>query len=952
LASFFNSVGVIPGSTFRETTGAALANQGVAGCKKLVDDMLQDGGGVLFIDEAYQLASAKNPGGGAVLDYLLPEVENLRGKIVFLIAGYQKQMEEFFAHNPGLPSRFPIELKFADYLDDELLRILELKVRLKHKNRMKAEDGLLGLYCRILTRRIGRGRGKDGFGNARAVENSLTAVYQRQATRIRKQRQKGTSTDDFLLTKEDLIGPEPGEALERSEAWKKLQGLVGLKSVKSSVHALLESVRQNYQRELAEEAPIQYSLNKVFLGSPGTGKTTVAKLYGQILADLGMLSKREVVVKNPADFVGSALGQSEQATKGILASSVGKVLVIDEAYGLYGGGGVGSTADPYKTAVIDTLVAEVQSVPGDDRCVLLLGYRAQMEAMFQNINPGLSRRFPLDSAFEFEDFDDDDLAIILDLKLRQAGFTATGEAKGVAKDMLSRARNRPNFGNAGEVDIILDAAKARHQKRLANKEANSPSLLEAVDFDEDFDRASRRETDTKQLFAGTVGQEDIVAKLQTYQETVRRYKSLNMDPTEAIPFSFLFRGPPGTGKTTTAAKMGKVFYDMGFLSTAEVVECSASDLVGQFVGQTGPKVLQMFDKALGKVLFIDEAYRLADGHFAKEAMDEMVDAVTKPRYFKKLIIILAGYKDDINRLMATNPGLTSRFPDVIDFRSLTPSEGLILLCKLLQKQKARMEQRSVIMDMSVLESPSRDFKDETLSLLSDLTKQQQWANARDINTLARDIFIDAMGKGNVEQDRRITVGEELVPAHLSRMLQERQSRAASVSADLLSKLGFTSPPQPSATDPTLPQNPTATTRSVTATNQETDDPSKEVVEPENFLNGEPEPPAKSRDAQRDAGVSDEVWEQLQLDRAAEQEREVEHERLVEASKKAVDDEEREKMVRQLIEEEKRRKKEMEMKKKLAASGQCPMGYEWIKQEGGYRCAGGSHFLATAQLEGL
>ena len=100
-----------------------------------------------------------------------------------------------------------------------------------------------------------------------------------------------------------------------------------------------------------------------------------------------------VVIKNPADFIGSALGQSETNTKNILSTTVGKVLIIDEAYMLYSGsGGTGNQSDMYKTAVIDTIVAEVQSVPGEDRCVLLLGYEDEMRTMFQNVNPGLSRR--------------------------------------------------------------------------------------------------------------------------------------------------------------------------------------------------------------------------------------------------------------------------------------------------------------------------------------------------------------------------------------------------------------------------------------------------------------------------------------------------------------------------------------------------------------------------------
>jgi AAA lid domain len=256
-----------------------------------------------------------------------------------------------------------------------------------------------------------------------------------------------------------------------------------------------------------------------------------------------------VVVKNPADFVGSVIGESEKNTKGILASTVGKVLVIDEAYGMFGGekgSEGGSQANPYKTAVIDTIVAEVQSTPGEDRCVLLLGYKDQMEDMFQNVNPGLSRRFPLDSAFLFEDFTDDELRQILDLKLKQQGFEATDQGKKVAMEVLCRARNRPHFGNAGEVDILLNGAKARHQQRLSTgKKSKNAATLEAYDFDPDFDRGERAETNIRKLFEGVVGCESIVAQLERYQETARTMKKLDIDPREHIPFNFLFRGPPG-----------------------------------------------------------------------------------------------------------------------------------------------------------------------------------------------------------------------------------------------------------------------------------------------------------------------------------------------------------------------------------------------------------------------
>lgn len=257
-----------------------------------MEDILNDGGGVVFIDEAYQLTSGSSHGGGAVLDYLLPEVENLTGKIVFVLAGYNKQMESFFAHNPGLPSRFPVEMKFADYTDDELLRIFELKLR-KACSGLRCEDGTAGLFCRIVARRIGRGRGREGFGNARTVENVVARIAKRQATRLRRERRAKKQPDDFLLTKEDLIGPKPAEALVKSKGWEKLSKLIGLKEVKQAVQALVDSAQENYERELSEQPLVEYSLNKVFLGNPGTGKTTVAKLYGEILVDLGFLSKGE-----------------------------------------------------------------------------------------------------------------------------------------------------------------------------------------------------------------------------------------------------------------------------------------------------------------------------------------------------------------------------------------------------------------------------------------------------------------------------------------------------------------------------------------------------------------------------------------------------------------------------------------------------------------------------------
>ncbi|KAI0139324.1 P-loop containing nucleoside triphosphate hydrolase protein [Xylariaceae sp. FL1272] len=872
-ARFLTSMGVIAGACFKETSGSKLANMGVSGTEQLVQEVVDDGGGVIFIDEAYQLSSGNSPGGRAVLDYLLAEVENLNSKVVFILAGYAKQMETFFAHNPGFPSRFPHELKFDDYTDDELLRILQSKINAKYSGRMNVEDGTQGLYCRIVARRIGRGRGKEGFGNARAVENMVAMISQRQSERLRRQRRQRENPDDFLFTKRDLIGPEPSSVLDTSAAWKKLQDLIGLSSVKNSVGALVDTLKDNYLREVEEQPIIEYNLNKVFLGNPGTGKTTVAKLYGQVLVDLGMLSNGEVVIKNPSDFVGGHLGQSEQQTKGILASTKGKVLVIDEAYGLYGGNasqGGGGFSDPYKTAVVDTIVAEIQSVPGEDRCVLLLGYKEQMEEMFQNRVLGVG---------------------------------------------------------------LFD-------------------LLEAVDFDEDFDRLSQAETNVALLFKDTIGSESIVTKLQDYQHTVQTMKAMGLDPQESIPFTFLFRGPPGTGKTTTARKIGKVYYDMGFLAQAEVIDCSASDLIGQFVGQTGPKVRQLFDKALGRVLLIDEAYRLAEGHFAKEALDEIVDAVTKERYKKRLIIILAGYENDINRLLSVNPGLTSRFPETIDFLGLPPEKCFDLLAKLVEKRQQEVRQRgSGTLDASCFDEPTAKFKATCCSLFEHISKQPNWASGRDIETLAESMFRTALKHistgSSASSPTTITISEKITIAELQDMLQERRNRGTAAPEARSPRNIPSAFAEQHSSPPVIDMGETTT-----KLGPSDDETTTEQVKDSECRNTEPAQASKQKiclQATRDAGVSDEVWNQLQLDAAEEVAREQAYQAKLKAKREAIDDDLRDQIVKELLEEEERKKKEAEAKAKLQAQGRCPVGYQWIRQSGGWRCAGGSHFVSEGQL---
>lgn len=527
------------------TSGSKLVYEGINDLKISISSI--DDRGVVVIDDAHILRPDISSTGRKVLDYLVTEMDRLQGQVIFIFTGSGKDMETFMTHNRSLQSRVPFTISFDDYQDVELLQILEKQLHDKFNGKMKVDGGVTGVYMRIVARRMGRSRGPSSFGNAREVENTLLRMLFRQAVRLEESRKAEKEVDDLFLTMEDIVGPPPSAALEKSKAWKDLQAMVGLKSVKESLKALVHRLQINYDRELAEKPVVDCPMNRIFLGNPGTGKTTVAKHYGQIMVDIGLLTDGEVVVKNPADFIGEYLGESENITKRILASTRGKVLIIDEAYALSDSSDESNEhacGNIYKTAIIDTLVANIQGGPNE--CVLLLGYRDRMERMFQASNPGLTRRFPMSSAFEFEDFTDEELREILDLKLKESSYTAPDDAKKVAMEVLARARNHRNFGNAGEIDILLNRAKELQQGRLAScTEEYDPFLLESQDFDTDFERPTQAEVRIRDLFKDFVGANELVEKLVGYSRMVTNAKTLEMDPRAQIPFNFLFRGPPG-----------------------------------------------------------------------------------------------------------------------------------------------------------------------------------------------------------------------------------------------------------------------------------------------------------------------------------------------------------------------------------------------------------------------
>lgn len=178
----------------------------------------------------------------------------------------------------------------------------------------------------------------------------------------------------------------------------------------------------------------------------------------------------------------------------------------------------------------------------------------------------------------------------------------------------------------------------------------------------------------------------------------------------AQSYHMLFRGNPGTGKTTVARIVAKLFQKMGLLSKGHLIEVERADLVGEYIGHTAQKTRDLVKKAMGGVLFIDEAYSLARGgekDFGKEAIDCLVKSMEDKS--DDLIIILAGYPDEMDDFLETNTGLPSRFPIKIEFRDYTVDELVLIADKMVKEREyilsdsASRKLRDLILDEKITE---------------------------------------------------------------------------------------------------------------------------------------------------------------------------------------------------------------------------------------------------------
>jgi len=474
------------------------------------------------------------------------------------------------------------------------------------------------------------------------------------------------------------------------DAMAELDGMIGLAAVKEQVRSIAASIEAARRRAVAgyqTEKPMRHF---VFLGPPGTGKTAVARVIAKIFYAFGLLETPVVTEAHRADLIGEYLGATAIKTNELIDSALGGVLFIDEAYGLVNEGD--GQSDRFGQEAVQALLKRAE----DDReslVIILAGYDKQMED-FLATNPGLASRFA--TRIKFPGYAPAELFSLAESTMAQRGDRLDPDGRPALWRMfedVGRRRIADDLGNGRFVRSLVEKAGQARDVRVMSGAAEPTSddlvTIRSADLQRSYAELTARlrgynDTPTVESALAEldelVGLEPVKRQVREIAAQLRVARLRDKQGLTSQPPArhFVFTGPPGTGKTTVARILGRIFAALGLLARPAVVEAHRADLVGEHLGATAIKTNKLVDSALGGVLFIDEAYSLYhEGYsggdaFGAEATATLLKRAEDDR--DRLVVVLAGYTADMDRFLRTNPGLASRFNVRVTFPSYSPAD--------------------------------------------------------------------------------------------------------------------------------------------------------------------------------------------------------------------------------------------------------------------------------------
>ena len=443
------------------------------------------------------------------------------------------------------------------------------------------------------------------------------------------------------------------------KARKNLADLQGIDSIRNQFDALCERLAIERNNPESEFRP-----HMAFLGNPGTGKTTVAKLFAEILKDKGLLSVGHLVQVSPADFIGEHVGQTRPKASKVCESAKGGILFIDEAYGLHKEVDANSNGNTFGDEAIEVIIQYMENYK-NDLIVIVAGYDEETRYMIKYGNVGMPSRFDKELGYYyFMPYSPEVLFNIVMFRLAKEGWQTTRDFQTSLRNiiLIEHSLGQTEHSNARYAQQIAGEILSRYK----NKKEKMGSTLDKIHIPEEkrrlIDPSLLDESKIFDEIDHLVGQNHVKNSLRDlYDNCVVQMTQAGLIPgyiPQLPQLGFVIMGPSGTGKTTFAHAIANILYYLGLMP---------GDNNSYFTATTGVDILQkrytaevLLQENLGKTLFIDEAYGLlASPNFVNDLVGEM----QKTKFKNKLCVILAGYEDDIKRLMSQNQGLPNRFPE-------------------------------------------------------------------------------------------------------------------------------------------------------------------------------------------------------------------------------------------------------------------------------------------------